>query len=51
MSSLAIWFGGFTFFGLMINWVENFQTQLLLLGLVLGIFSVYLYLKNKRLPN
>ena len=46
MSSLAIWFGGMAFFGLFLQWVADFQVQLILLGVVLGVFSVYLYQKK-----
>ena len=48
LSSLAIWVGGATFFGVVIKWIENFQTQIVLLGIILAIISIYLYQKSKR---
>lgn len=49
LSSLAIWLGGITFIGTIIEFVEQVQTQLILLSLILGIVSMFLYSrKNKR---
>ena len=48
LSSLAIWLGGATFFGVLIRWIESTQTLLLLLSLILAVTSVYLYQKKKR---
>jgi cellobiose-specific phosphotransferase system component IIC len=48
LSSLAIWLGGVTLLGSIINMVENIQTQLILLSIIFGIVTVYLYQKNIR---
>jgi len=47
LTSLAIWLGSITFLGSIIHFIENVQTQLMLLGVILAIISAYLYLKNK----
>jgi len=48
LSSIAIWVGGATFIGAIVKFIENIQTQLILISLTLGIFSIYLYQKNRE---
>lgn len=49
MSSLAIWLGGATFFGVLITWIEHFQIQFILLSVLLAIASIFLFLRNRKL--
>lgn len=48
LSAIAVWLGGATFLGVLIAWIENVQTQLVLLSIGLLILSVYLYQKKKN---
>ena len=47
LSSLVIWFGGLTFLGSIISIVDDLQTQLILISIILGIITIYLYQKNR----
>jgi len=48
LSSLAIWFGGVTLIGLVVEFIENIQLQLILLSGFLGILSLFLFVRNKK---
>jgi len=48
LSALGIWVGGATFLGVIIKWIEDVQTLLILLSIFLAVLSIYLYLKKKN---
>jgi DMSO/TMAO reductase YedYZ heme-binding membrane subunit len=48
ISALAIWLGGVGVLGVFLNTIKDFQAQLIILGLVFLIFTIYLFRKNKR---
>ena len=48
LSSLALWVGGVTFIGMVVNFIEDAQILLLGLGIILLITSIFLYLKANR---
>lgn len=47
LSSLAIWIGGAAFIGVLVQWIESLQVQLIVLGIVLVMVSGYLYWRKK----
>jgi len=47
LSALAIWLGGIGFLSVIINMVEDFQMYLIVLSIIFGFISIYLYQKNK----
>jgi len=49
ISAVAIWGGGATFIGAVVQFIEDIQTQLIILSVVLGIISIYLYRKRKKI--
>jgi len=49
ISSLAVWFGGVVFIGVISSFIENSQSLLLLTSSFLAIVSIYFYFRNKKL--
>ncbi len=48
LSSLAIWVGGATFIGVVANYINNIQMIIIAIGVILGVITLYLYLKKGR---
>jgi len=48
LSSFAIWLGGVTFIGLVVEFIENIQLQLIIFSGFLGVISLFLFVRNKR---
>jgi predicted membrane channel-forming protein YqfA (hemolysin III family) len=46
MSAIAIWLGGASFLGILINIIEDFQVLSIILSIALGIISIYLFRKQ-----
>ena len=46
ISSLMIWFGGLAFLGVMVEFMENIRLPLVIMGSILGIVSIFLFLRN-----
>ena len=48
MSSVAVWFGGATFVGLITRYLENAQAFLIGVGIILSIITIFHYMKNRK---
>jgi len=51
LGSAAIFIGGATSIGVILTWVEGFQTQIISLGVLLAIISAITYKRSQNLKS